>query len=159
MNKRAGIAIVAIVLVIIGFTVYWQFFRDKSDQAAINNTPPVTQNDNVPDAKLITALHQYKNGKHIVAGQVDLPTPCHVLGQNESITNTTPRQVTIAFTSTSDDADICAQVITSARFKSEFSAPEDAIIKATWNGGPVQLNLVPAGPNDDLENFDIFIKG
>ncbi len=159
MNNRTGIAILVIVLVIIlGFTLYWQFGR--SQKASVIESQPQTTTQNVPqDTQLITALHQYKNGKHIVAGQVDLPTPCHILSKNVSMTDTTPKQVTIAFTSTSNDADVCAQVITPARFKVEFMAPEDAVISATWNGVPVRLNLVPAGPDQNLENFEIYIKG
>ena len=36
---------------------------------------------------------------------------------------------------------------------------ENAMIKATWNGQPVELNLIPSGATEDLTNFEIFIKG
>lgn len=157
MSNRAGIISLSVfIIIVLAFTVYWQFGRSQKAQV-IDSLPSQTQNNN-EEIRIITALHQYKNGRHIIAGQTDVPTPCHALSESVSMTNTTPVQVTVAFTTTSN-AEICAQVITSARFKTEFTAPENAVIGATWNGSPVQFNLIPAGPNDDLENFDIFIKG
>ncbi|HLP43921.1 MAG TPA: hypothetical protein VK145_01425 [Candidatus Nanoarchaeia archaeon] len=157
MNNRAGVVIGAIVIIVIlAFTAYWQFGRNQS-ASVLDSQQPITQ-EQPQDNRIITALHQYKNGTHIIAGQADVPTPCHVLSETVSVSDATPRQATIAFTTTAS-GDVCAQVITSARFKTEFIAPENVIINATWNGAPVQLNLIPASAEDDLDNFDIFIKG
>ena len=41
----------------------------------------------------------------------------------------------------------------------DFTASEKATIKATWNGKPAILNLIPADPNEDLNNFELYIKG
>ncbi len=157
MNNRIGIAIFAICIVaILAFTMYWQFGTSQKAQVIDSQQKIPTQT--VEEKRIITAVHQYKNGTHIIAGQADVPTPCDILSQNVSVTGTSPKQATIAF-STKNTGDVCAQVITSARFKMEFTASEDVVVSATWNGLPVQLNLIPAGPNDDLENFDVFIKG
>lgn len=157
MNNRISIAIFAIVIVaILSITLYWQF--GGSQKAQVIDSQQKTSSQTTEEKRIITALHQYKNGTHIIAGQADVPTPCHVLSQTVSVTGTTPKQATIAFVASTGD-DFCAQVITSSRFKMEFSAPEDVVVSATWNGSPVQLNLIPASSTDDLENFEVFIKG
>ena len=67
-----------------------------------------------------TAKHQYRGGAHIIAGETDMPTPCHILDwgviAGEEI-------VIIDFT-LSTEAEACAQVITPTRFKVKFEAPE-----------------------------------
>ena len=129
-------------------------------------TPPVetpSQDEGRPDIT-ITAKHQFEGGHHIIAGEVDLPTPCHILDWNvirraqDNEAETLPPKVTIAFTATTQ-ADTCAQVITPARFKIEFDADENVAIDATMNGKPAVLNLIPADPGEDLNNFEIYIKG
>lgn len=156
MNRNLIIAIVVIVLIILGVTLYWQFSGTGSFD---NQTGNVIDSQNQQETRLMTALHQFRNGRHIVAGEVDLPTPCHDLNYETVVTQTSPQQVMINFTTNSNNADVCAQVLTAARYKVEFQAAENAVIQATWNGGPVQLNLVPVPAGDDLNDFEVFIKG
>lgn len=106
----------------------------------------------------ITAKHQFKEGTHIVAGEIGLPTPCHILDATVTVAESFPEQVSIALTSTTQ-AEACIQVITPARFKVEFDASVEARIKMTLNGEPVTLNLIEADPGEDLEDFELFIKG
>jgi len=111
-------------------------------------------NTAIPAHERITAKHQYKNGTHIVAGEVNMPTPCYILDVSARVAS---EQVTLDFVSKTN-GEVCAQVITTERFKVDFKAVENVAIKATWNGQPVELNLIPAGANEDLSNFEIFIK-
>ena len=156
MSKTVTIVII-IIVILIGFYFWapdsWKFWQE---------TPVATNNGDVlGDAvahERITAKHQFKNGTHIVAGQVNSPTPCHLVTTSARVAESFPEQVTIDFKETSS-GEICAQVVTTNRFKIDFQASENATIKATWNGQPVELNLIPAGANEDLINFEIFIKG
>ncbi len=147
------------ILVILGGT--WGYFHYKSLQTP-TDTGEVLAEDT--EAMRIDAKHQFKNGlpaqtgKHIVAGSVNMPTACYTLTTQATVAESMPEQVTIAFT-TSTSGDICAQVITAERFKVDFTASENAQIKATWNGKPAILNLIPAGADEDLTNFEVFIKG
>jgi hypothetical protein len=151
-----------IILIIIAPAYYFyapesmKFWRNESTATGTATTTP--EEILAPQPDRITAKHQFKNGKHIVAGEITQPTPCYVLTTDARVAESMPEQVTLIFTSKTT-ADVCAQVITTDRFKIEFEATEKATINATWNGSPVQLNLIPAGPNEDLNNFDIFIKG
>jgi len=150
-------SLVAIVLLILGGT-YYMSTKDKyepsQDQSQTQNPGAVLPKN----AVMITAKHSFKNGKHIIAGEVDVPTPCHSLSVETLIAESFPEQVTLVFKTTSE-AEVCAQVVSARRFKIEFNADEKATLSATWNGEQAILNLIPVGPNEDLETFDIYIKG
>lgn len=153
--------IVALVFVAGGIS-YWisgMPFQAKNQTASVTSSQLAQQSGEVkPVHETITAKHQYKNGNHIVAGEVNMPTPCDILTVSARIAESFPEQVTIDFVSTTS-ADICAQVVTPARFKVNFQASAQAIIKATWNGQPVVLNLIQVGANENLDDFQIYMKG
>jgi hypothetical protein len=90
--------------------------------------------------KLILAKREYINGKHIVTGVIDLPTSCHTLSVDTTITESSPEQVALNFYSTTT-AEQCAQVVTSVPFREEFNASGYAIIRAYWNGEPAKLQF------------------
>lgn len=149
-----AIGIVVIIAALFGVNMY------LSNKDVATTTPPTQlppQDNGRPDIT-ITAKHQFEDGHHIVAGELDLPTPCHILDWNVVVAESYPEQVTINFTETTQ-ADTCAQVITPARFKVEFDATGTAAISATVNGKPAVLNLIPAEPGEDLNDFEIYIKG
>ena|SRR3989344_5591656 len=159
--KTVILIFVLFTLLVLG--IFFYYFAPDSLKFWQNQTAAVGDSDtsnesSEPAHETITAKHQFKDGKHIIAGDVNMPTPCHILTTSAQVAESFPEQVTIQFVSrTSGEA--CAQVITPARFKVEFTASENATIKATWNGAPVSLNLIPALPTDDLDNFELFIKG
>ena len=152
MNKGVIWTVVIVLVLILVGTWGWVNFYKTSPA-----TPEVKgeETENIPD---ITAKHQFKAGKHIVAGEINLPTPCYVLNTDATVAESMPEQVTLRFNSTTQ-GEMCAQVVTTERFRIDFTASEGAVIKATWNGKPAKLNLIPAGPNEDLNDFEIFQKG
>ncbi len=91
---------IIVVLVVIGAFHYfapdsWKFWGDQT----ANTIDSVTGNENEePAHERITAKHQYKNGTHIVAGEVNLPTPCYLL---DATTRVSGGVATIDFTPTS----------------------------------------------------------
>lgn len=159
MSKTAIITTTILIILVIAGAFYYLApysvrFWDNQSASVIDAGDDTTPSPH----ETINAKHQYKNGKHIIAGEVDLPTPCHLLTTTAQIAESSPEQVTINFT-TKESGEVCTQVITPNRFKIEFAASAGAIIKARWNGQPVELNLIPAGANEDLSNFEIYIKG
>lgn len=108
--------------------------------------------------RVITAKHQYKNGKHIVAGEIELPTPCHTLDANATA-SADGAKVFLELRASVKSEEICAQVITPARFKIEVAGNKDAVWSATLDGEEVTLNLFEAGANEDLSKFELYIKG
>ncbi len=151
MNKTSLITIVGVIAVLL---LSWLFFwRDNPNVSVPKEDSGVVEDSGV----LITAKHEYKEGVHTIAGEVGLPTPCHILA-TDYIMKSGPREVVLTFES-STKADACAQVITPARFKIDFKATEDAAISALWNGKKAELNLIPVGEGETLDEFEMFIKG
>ena len=155
---QAVIGLVVIVALLFGVSYYLSQNREelKIGESQLGEVDGDVQVD-VPRAT-ITAKHQYRNGTHIIAGEIEVPTPCHILETDVIIRESFPEQVTVRFT-VSTQAEICAQVITPARFKVEFEASERASILGTLNGEPVIFNLIEAGSDENLDEFELFIKG
>ncbi len=156
MSKSSIIITIALVVIAaLGYYFYapdsWKFWGQTAN--VIDTLPQDTES--VAQHDRITAKHQFKNGTHIIAGEANSPTPCDLLSVN-AVAGTNP--VAINFIS-QNSGEMCAQVLTTNKFKVEFQAPENATFKATWNGQPVELNLIPAGADEDLTNFEVFIKG
>lgn len=146
--KLIGVVLALIVIIVGGIFVS----RSGEKEIVLIEDTPVQNEESIK----IEAQHQFKDGKHILAGSIELPTPCHTLSQQIAIAESYPEQVTIELNSESA-AEACIQVITEARFKIEFSAHEDASMQMLYNGKKVNLILTPA--TSDLENFSTFIKG
>ena len=107
---------------------------------------------------VITAKHAYQSGAHIVAGEVPLPTPCDIL-EASAVSSADQKQVVVQLLSSVKTGEACAEVVTPARFKVSAKANKNATLTATLNGQPVTLNLIEAGPNENLDNFELYIKG
>lgn len=104
--------------------------------------------------KTIDVKHQYKNGKHIFAGTVEVPTPCY---QVEA--TITPGDIAELNLVTKDTGGICAQVITDANFYVEFEGKQDQLFKGRLDGEPVNLNTFEVDADLDINDINIFMKG
>jgi len=122
------------------------------------NTPAEPRDVLVTPKTTVTAKHAYQNGTHIIAGEIPLPTPCHIL-ETKGSASADKKQVFIELTSSIKTDEMCAQVITPARFKVSVKALSGAKMSATLNGQEVILNLIEAGPEENLDNFELYIKG
>lgn len=158
MSTKKLITIISLLLLVLVGGTYFLSVRDKAEDNQVPSDNNQSGSVLPADAMRINAKHSFEDGRHIVAGEVEVPTPCHSLSVSSSIAESSPEQVTISF-STSTGDEMCAQVISSRRFKIEFNASEQASIRANWNGVGAILNLIPALPGEDLDNFDIYIKG
>ncbi len=157
MNSRLSIGVVSVVVLVIAAGSLWYYEYNTQKEQTIS--PPIKKEEGyVP--RIINAKHQFKNNIHTVAGEVELPTPCYLLETESFVKVREPAKdiATIRFT-TVNNSDICAEVITPGRFKETFGAGEDAEINATWNNKPVLLNLIEVSPEEDLDKFELFIKG
>lgn len=163
MDKKNTIIIASVTIIaimVIGF-LFYQSSKSKQDITPEPEVPVLVGGEEEPEApkQIITAKHSFDGDVHTVAGEIDLPTPCHLLETNVTVAESFPEQVVIAFDTVFEGEDTCAQVITPARFKVEFQASENARINATLNGKKVILNLIEATEGENLDDFEIFIKG
>jgi hypothetical protein len=166
MDKKSIIVIVGIVVLALGILIVVSFQKGAMDTSSSDLTATTTGWENAPasappaisEKLVVTAKHAYRNGVHIIAGEMPLPTPCHLL-ESQAVVSTDAKQVLVQFTSSTKPDQMCAQVITPARFKVTAKANKDAVITATLNGQPVSFNFIEAGPTEDLDDFELYIKG
>jgi len=155
MKQSYIFATVAFIALLAGVIFFGGFFTRESIEEP---TTAVEDNKLARPEVTITAKHQWKDGVHTIAGETDMPTPCHLLEWETFVAESFPEQVSINFT-LGTQADGCIQVITPTRFRVEFQASERASINATLNGEQIVLNLIEVGPDEDLDDFELFIKG
>lgn len=166
MDKKGTYIIAGIlVLAVIGFIAI-SFQKTTLDTKApgVGDNASTTLWENSPaeivvtPQTVITAKHSFQNGTHIIAGEVPLPSPCDIL--ESSVTpSTDKKQVVVQLTSSIKSGEKCPQEITPARFKVSVKADKGAVLSATLNGQTVTLNLIEAGVNENLDDFQLYIKG
>ena len=108
--------------------------------------------------QIVNVKHQYKGGTHTYAGEIDLPTPCDTLASSAVANAQDSSKYTLTFTSSASSS-ACAQVRTSKAFKISFKAGQTVTVEGTLNGKKLRLNLFEVRADQDLDSFDIYIKG
>lgn len=157
-NKKIiaiALAVVVILLVAAGF--YFSYVSNK-DASKLDYKAPVDTVDENGAIQIVQTKHQYKDGTHTYAGEIDLPTPCDLLEATSVKTSTSDTSYELRFTTT-NSSEACATVITARPFKVEFKAVEEITTSATLNGKKIRLNIFEVGPDEDLDTYEIFIKG
>lgn len=165
MDKKGTYIIAAIVLLaVIGFiAISFQKTTLDTKPESMDNAS-TTEWENSPaevvatPQTVITAKHAYQAGAHIVAGEVPLPSACDILETN-AVASADKKQVLIQFVSSIKSGEKCPPDVTPARFKVSVKADKNAVLTATLNGQTISLNLIEAGPNENLDNFELYIKG
>jgi hypothetical protein len=158
MDKRSTSIIVGITLIAAAFAVF-VFVRGTLTEPQTDDVRGAVPADEQKEPLVIlTAKHAFRDGMHTIVGEYDLPSPCHIL-DTRAVVSPDGKNVTVDFTVTAPSGEMCAQVITPTRYRVQFTAPENANISARVNGAPVILSLIEAGPNEDLENIELYIKG
>lgn len=156
--NKTGIALVALLVAgAIGIFAYTVATTPKGNEPATEN---IAATSTSPDesGRTLTAMHQYKDGIHTIAGTLEVPTPCHRLATEPFFVGTEREAVEIRFTTSTQD-EMCAQVITEARYKTAFEGPENIRITGALDGEQINLNLVPVPQGQDLDTFEVFLKG
>lgn len=162
MSKAQTIIISIIILILLGILAYFSYQAltgNKSPNQTATTTATSTDQNGYPS--IIVAKYQYtpNTNEYIVAGTLQTPTICDLLKTNVNVDQQTdPVTATIQFNLT-NNSDTCAQAIGEQRFKVTFNAPENANIIATINGTPVKLNLIPVPKGENLDDFQIYVKG
>lgn len=159
MNKTVILAVgIGIIVIIGGMFAYSSYMKNRiaDDTTQI---PPVEEEEQ--EEVRINGVHVYSDGSHTVIGEVMLPTPCHLLDANAIVAESMPEQVTIALSTIEPDAGtMCAQVMTAQRFRVDFDASEQAVLRATFDGRPAILNLQEGDPSTDLDELgEFYFKG
>lgn len=150
-----GLVVAVIIVVLLALGIYWLVSPSTPAATDTAQTPAATQDSYV---QMVNVKHQYKNGHHTYVGEIDVPTPCNTLASSYSKDANSTTGYTLVFTTTST-SQICAQVVTSKPFKLSFDAVKDIVLSGTLNGKKLRLNLFEVPSNQDLDSFNINIKG
>lgn len=150
------IILILIALVLVGYGFY-RSRAPKIPSAPIENETTEEPRDQY--AEIVNAKHQYKGGKHTYVGELNLGTPCELLKFDVIKDSLNPRSIEINFQSFYDGSEGCIQVITPRPFKVAFEAPQSVNLTVTFNGKPIRFNLFEVPANEDLDSFDINVKG
>jgi hypothetical protein len=168
MDRKSTLIIVLLLALALVFFLVILFTRSSVETAAPSpetasttewlNTPAEQKTVLVTPKTTITAKHAYQNGTHIVAGEVPLPTTCHILDASGAASSD-KKQVLVTLASSIKTGETCLDNITPARFKVSVKALKGARVSGTLNGQEIILNLIEAGPDENLDNFELYIKG
>lgn len=157
MDKKTIILVVSIFALIVAGMFIFAYLK-KGETL----TEPVTeeQEEEMPYAGItrIDAKHFYIDGVHTFVGELTLPTPCDLLEVDSAVMESFPEQVRLNF-NVINNAEVCAQVMTTQRFMVEVVASSEATVSASLMGREVVLNLIPAAPGETPEEFELYIKG
>ena len=134
-KKSTAIIIAIIVIILIGAGFYFSYKKSGVQTGTTEDQIPLKNGSSSSyEITAINARHQYKNGKHIYAGVIDLPTPCHSVSVVATPSGT--NKYTLQFTTKTTD-EVCAQVITPRPFRVEFAAPKNITVDATLTASPL----------------------
>ena len=162
VSRRAIIvAIIFFALIVVGMFTF--AFLKKSEMEQSNILPVVEKIQPESEVKYasvtrITAKHFFSNGLHTLVGEIPTPTPCELLESSVTIMESYPEQIRVDF-SILNTSENCIQIISSQRFKEEIVASKNATFQATFEGRPVEFNLIPAAEGESPDSFELFIKG
>lgn len=153
INTRIIILVAALVVVAIGLFTYTLVSAPTPEEVPV--VQDQTQDTDMVE-RIINARRQFVDGIHTIVGKAEVPTPCHRI-ISEPLLLEDGTVIEIRF-NTLLEGEECAAVMTEVPFRVTFEAPENIMIRATWDGSPVRLNLVPVGPGEVLED-EFYIKG
>jgi len=144
------------IALIVGMFTYAYLKRAEVAEPALKVPVVATSTDYA--ITRIDGKHFFKDGVHTIVGEISLPTPCDLLTTSAKVAESMPEQVTFEFV-VLNNSEVCAQVVTTARFKESATASKDASLQATFMGEPIELNLVEAEEGETPESFELYIKG
>ncbi len=153
-------SVILLGLIILGMFVFAYLKRAELRETTPAPEAPASAADASPYAGItrIDAKHFFDGTTHTIVGEMPMPTPCDLLNWSTRIAESMPETVTVDF-DVINNAEVCAQVVTPQRFKVSFGASEGAVIRATLEGREIIVNLIPPGPGESPDDFEVFSKG
>jgi hypothetical protein len=159
MSQKSIILIVTLfVLLVAGMFIFAHLKNAEQVNETATSTPTVVVEVLYPNITRIDAKHYFIDGTHTLVGEIEMPTPCDLVEAKATVAESMPEQVMVDFT-VINNAETCIQQVTPYRFRVDFVASNEALIKARFMGRDIQLNLIPAGAGETPEEFELFYKG
>jgi hypothetical protein len=158
-HKSIVAGIITVVLIVVGMFVYAYIKKQEIvTQEPVPLLPTTTVADRYAQITRVDAKHFFRDGEHTLVGEIIMPTPCDLLNWNAKVQESMPETAVIDF-DVVNHSESCAEVATPQRFKVTFGASEKANMRARFMGRDIELNLIPAGQNENPDDYELFIKG
>jgi len=159
MERGTIMMIIIFFLVVVAGMFGFAFMKQSQlENESATNPEELEPEVAYPMVERIDGKHYFIDGVHTVVGEIALPTPCDLLEAEAQVAGGEPEMITINF-NVINNAEMCAQVITTQRFMVSAPAGNDAVFRAYFIDREIPLNLIPAAPGETPEEFELFIKG
>jgi len=149
--KKIGSIIIGIIIIILGIVLL----------NSNNDSEVIIDNETESEVMVkISVQHDFKDGKHIIHGLIEAPTPCHklsVTSQRAIGIGDEANEVAIDITLT-DTARGCVMAVEDKPFFYSFEAPEDVRLIATYNGEPALLDIIELEEGEYFDLADFMFK-
>lgn len=151
--KKTIITIVSLLVILLIVLYGYEFIFKKP----VIESPTISEN---PDLYIPTLeiKEQYVDSIYTFVGNLEVPTPCHTIKSNVNMLSEGVYQIEVTTVAPSADT-ICAQVITEKSYKVSFEAGEDIDVTALINGIQYNLNRFIIPLDQNIETFNLEIKG
>lgn len=161
MNARTiTLFVVLFTLIIIGmFTFAYLKRAEISNEQKVE--PPkdeITVSDPYSNIERVNAKHFLDGNEHTLVGEFVLPTPCDLLSHETQVRESYPEQVEVLFTVENESSD-CMSAESPQRFSVVVNVSPQASFSAKLNGRDIELNLIPADPDESPDDFEFIQKG
>lgn len=150
--KNTIISIIVLVALLVLVLFGFQKFFNRN--IISTNQEPV-QEEILPVHEI---KEQYDGSTYTFAGTIDLPTPCHSFETNVVQLSGSEYQIQINTIAPGEDV-MCAQVITPQPYNISFEAPSDITVTAQINGQNYELSRFVVPEGEDINLFELYIKG
>ncbi len=141
MKLQTVVLVIAVLIILLAviFVVTFLIVDKKSlkSQQIISPSPPLDSNgdSSILDSRLASFETNYQDGILIYRGVVQLPTPCHKLGEKTIVLESRPEQVRIDLRIVDPDPEVfCTQIIQPKEFSGEVRVSQEAIVSVYVNG-------------------------
>ncbi len=162
MQRQTIVLIVGLIVALIAGMFVFAYLKkaEYNRQLMEEAQTPTQEDDEEYNIARIDAKHFYTmpQGVHTLAGELSMPTPCDLIDTNVVLLDDKTRAI-VSFGVINNSDGQCEKTQTQQRFKVGFEAPKDITMEAYFMGKQVELNLVPAGPEENASDFELFIKG
>jgi hypothetical protein len=156
MNKKTWTITVLVILVALTSVAIYSNYKANKIEIPTQRDQAIKDSVERPDVT-INVKHQYKDGTHLYLGTFETPTPCYSYNA-EIIKEENERIISLTYSEPATDQ-ICSQVVTEREFSVSFEGEDSESVIARLNGDLVNLNIFEVPDSQNINDFQIFIKG
>jgi len=149
MKKIITIGVLIIVLLLIAF------LGGKVQEKVVPKDVVPEEEEMITETLVVK--HQYQNGKHVFVGEVELPSTCY--SYNAYIKASDDENTKILQIDRTTEGEVCGERFEIATYKVVYEGPEDLRFRAFINDQEYRLNAFDIPLDQNIDDFQIFLKG